>query len=218
MYIDIHTHHKTIGNYFSIFNVMPEDESEQNEVYCSVGLHPWCIGADWMKKIEKQRALSHCETVLAIGECGLDRAIETAIDIQLQVFREQCLLAEELKKPTIVHCVRAYSDLLQFLKSKQFSVPFILHGFNGNAEQVKQLSKFNVYFSFGEALLKENKKLVECLKAIPLNRFFFETDESETTIESIYLRASELLGIPLVQLEDQVLKNFKHIFGDGLVK
>ena len=81
------------------------------------------------------------EYCIAIGECGVDRAIETSIELQQTIFEQQIELAEQVQKPLIIHCVKAF-DILLFLKKKyKITVPIIVHGYKNKPEQLKQLDK-----------------------------------------------------------------------------
>ena len=48
---------------------------------------------------------------------------------------------------------------------------------------------------------------------MPLDRIFLETDTMEETIEEVYAKASELLGLSVLELELQIKKNAQVVFG-----
>ena len=50
------------------------------------------------------------------------------------------------------------------------------------------------------------------MRATPLDRLFFETDDSETPIEEIYARAAESLGRTTDELITNTLKNYRKLF------
>ncbi|WP_423128659.1 TatD family hydrolase [Gaoshiqia sp. Z1-71] len=180
--------------------------------YYSVGLHPWDIRANEADKLILQtEQLSAHPQVLAIGECGLDRSIETSPEIQQTYFIRQAGIAEKLQKPLIIHAVRTYADLLQLKKSMKTSIPWILHGYTGNEETTRQLIKHGFCFSFGVALLKNSGKLNRSLQLVPPERLFFETDESTVNIESIYIFAASMLGLSPNGLQSVVWENFQRI-------
>ena len=81
-------------------------------VYFSIGLHPWdSARADAAERVEKELplllALPRC---LALGECGLDRLKGACMDVQQNLLARQLEVAENAKKPLVVHCVRAWSE------------------------------------------------------------------------------------------------------------
>jgi TatD DNase family protein len=179
----------------------------------SVGVHPWFSHLFQLKEtLEHLKKAVQNPQVLAIGEIGLDRAKGPALQNQLSWFEAQLQLAEETKKPAIIHCVRAYSDVYPYLK--KWSIPLILHGYNGNKQQTRDLLKFpQVYFSLGERLFSADPQKVEGFLNIPTHRLFFETDTAGISIEEIYAKYSLLSGIPQMELKQLLWKNYLLITG-----
>jgi TatD DNase family protein len=68
-----------------------------------------------------------------------------------------------------------------------------------------------VVFSFGKQLLQQTSIAVHWLSGCPLDRVFFETDDSGVEIDSIYQAASLLLQLPVTKLADQVIANWNAI-------
>lgn len=212
--INLHYHHPSNNGDIGLLNhsiLLPFSPNEN--LYYSAGLHPWNLkeaaGTSWLENLQ---LVATNPRVLAIGECGLDRSIETPLEQQINYFRPQIELAEDLQKPVLLHAVRTYSDLMLLKRQLQSNVPWILHGYNGNGTTSKQLMKQDIYFSIGPALLKNNPKLLESLQIIPLSRLFFETDMAIENIESIYIFAAELLEMDVDELKEQIYDNFQRIF------
>lgn len=221
IFIDIHTHkNATVApSIWSLKNILLHKQQAPFDIPISVGWHPWFINNVSLTEIKTRLILvAKQKNVFAIGECGLDRTIKTPIEVQLKVFKLHLTIASQNRKPIIMHCVKAYSDLMEVLTKNKLTIPIILHGFNGNQQQVFQLSKNNIYFSFGESLFKNNQKNPDTIRSIPLNRLFLETDESALSIEKIYLRAAEILKTSPDVIKRQLYINYTNLFGDGLVK
>jgi TatD DNase family protein len=178
-----------------------------------VGVHPWFSHLFQLKEtLEHLKKAVQNPKVLAIGEIGLDRAHGPALQNQLSWFEAQLILAEKANKPVIVHCVKAYSELPFFLK--KYKGPFVLHGYNGNKQQTRDLLKFpQVYFSLGERLFSADPQKVEGFLNIPTHRLFFETDTAGISIEEIYAKYSLLSGIPQMELKQLLWKNYLLITG-----
>lgn len=204
-YINIHTHKIINTNSFELVN--SNDVTELG--FFSVGIHPWDIASIEVDYSIVENLIS-LNNVLAIGEIGIDRAINTDVDLQKQVFFKQLQIAKINNKPVILHCVRAYSDFQQIVK--QYPYTYIFHGFNSNINVAYSLIKFGSYLSFGEQLLKSSK-LQSCFKQLPPNNIFLETDESNVNIKDIYIFASKLLNISLTELQEIIQCNFKQVFG-----
>lgn len=210
-YINIHSHiiDNEIDN-INILNVYPE-ENIPKKSYFSTGIHPWRINENWNKElkiIEKNINLSNC---LALGECGLDKRIETPITKQIEVFEAQVKLANQNKKPLILHCVATFDEVFEVLKQQNFKEKVIFHGFSKSEQLAQQILKKGYFISFGKYLL-QNENLVEVFKNIPNQSFFLETDNSQFTIEEVYQKASEIKNTSMIEIQNIVNENFKSVF------
>lgn len=183
----------------------------------SVGLHPWHVKEsslnDDLRLVDSR---SNSDRVIAIGEAGLDKSIEVPYNIQLDAFTEQIEIAKNRTLPIIIHCVRAYNELLSIRKNSGHKQPWIIHWFNASIEMALDLTRKNCYLSYGNILFQENTKGFTTFQKIPLNRIFLETDDVDISILEIYKRAAELRKIPLETLEKQIVDNFKKCFGNRL--
>jgi len=215
-FINIHTHKTDVEN-ISILNITFNGNWPENKYY-SCGIHPWDID-----KIEME---THLETlkkyciqnkILAVGEIGLDRAIQTPIETQKEVFIKQLEIANQYNLPIIIHCVKAWSDLLYIRKNTKKSMPWIFHGYTGNLQTANQLINSGCYLSFGSKLLV-NQKVQAVFKQIPLHHIFLETDDSDAKIEEIYRKAAELYDICIEELKLNLFQNFIKIFGEQCTK
>lgn len=213
--IDFHTHraHET-GN-IQILNVFAQDlPLDESDYFFSAGLHPWHIGK--VNPEECFRAINRAaelKNMLAVGECGLDRSIDVDFALQEWCFKQQIQLAENHRKPLIIHCVRAYSDLIKLKKEAKSGLPWIIHGYRGNLETTLSLIGHEFYFSVGEKLLNDKTKH-DIFRSIPIERLFLETDESEWSIAEIYSMAAQILKIDENELTQILANNFKAIFGE----
>ena len=182
MLSDCHTHNLASEN--GIISVKPGFSSfEEGKTY-SCGLHPWDENITSESFEELLKTLNHPQ-VVAIGECGLDRLRGAPLPFQKDIFLKHIDLSESLRKPLIIHCVRAGDELLRLKKEKNPHNPWIFHGFRGGFIQAKQLTDAGIYISLGE---KFNK---EALKGIPDSFLLTETEESKLTIDEIASRIKE---------------------------
>lgn len=213
--INLHTHRLIVGEPIQVLNVFAQDlPLKSSEQFYSTGIHPWHIGkVDLEACFQAIELAAKQKNMLAVGECGLDRAIETDYEIQELHFIKQKDIAVKYSKPLIIHSVRAYSDLLKLKKESKSDIPWILHGYNGNQETTLNLIRNGFYFSIGETLLKNEMKH-DLIRTIPLYRIFFETDDQEISIQKIYYIASQLLGFKEEKLTETIYNNFKTVFGN----
>lgn len=179
---------------------------------CSIGLHPWYLEPDaWEKELEQLRSLAQKENMLAIGECGLDKITETPWELQLQAFKVQIDLANEVRKPLIIHCVRAFEELLHVFREKAPQVPVIIHGFHKKTAVAEKLLAAGFYLSFGKALLA-NDTAHEAFLHTPEDRFFLETDDADINIAEIYKAAAILRKTSEETIILRAQSNFQKVF------
>lgn len=204
LYFNFHHHHTNTSH--GIYNV--DLFAEAAPVPFSAGIHPNYISDNmaaalaWLKEITKH---PNC---LAIGECGLDARSVAENEVQQEIFKLQIDLANERKKPLIIHCVKKHYELIPFRKWSK--VPMIIHGFRKNKETAKALLEHNFYLSFGKALL-QSVSLQEILKEIAPERFFLETDNEDIDVFELYLLAAKLKNVSPENLETQMQKNLELI-------
>lgn len=174
--------------HFAVNGVSEKDwplVKEMSDQYPSIipnfGIHPWYVTErtpNWMNTL---KGLLRSTPAAAVGEIGLDKGTKgRQIDFtdQVEVFRQQLQLAQELRKPASIHCVRAFGDLLEILKSMgPFPAGVILHSYLGSAEMVPEFVKLGAYFSFSGFLMSvKESKAKKMLKAVPADRILLETD------------------------------------------
>jgi TatD DNase family protein len=174
----------------------------------SVGIHPKNIEKNINENLKKIENLSKLKNCFAIGECGLDSLISMDKKVQREVFHNQIKIANEIKKPMIIHCVRNFYEII-FLRKKA-NVPMIVHGFNKKQNVAEDLLENNFYLSFGKAVLY-NLSLQNILKTVPLNKMFLETDNEDFNIEELYEKVSEIKKIGIKDLHGQILENLEII-------
>ena len=219
-FIDIHTHFARSENgVVSVYNFHQKDWENRHftegSPLASVGLHPWFLTVEnFEKDYEKLAQLIEVQSVIALGECGLDKIKGTDFDFQIHAFERQIRLAETVAKPVVVHCVKAFNEVISIKKRLNPKVPIIIHGFNQNEIILRELIKNDFFISIGAAILQEQNvsNAAKNLRHIPLNRLFFETDDKEVAIQKIYETAANILEINVSDLKNQVRDNFETTF------
>ncbi|MCH5329944.1 MAG: TatD family hydrolase [Alistipes sp.] len=171
----------------------------------AAGIHPW-YAADTHS--EPDGTLS--DDAQAVGETGLDFACSVPHELQEKVFREQLAKAAELRKPVILHCVRAFEPTMKILNDYHLRA-VIFHGFIGSPQQAARAIAKGCCISFGESAFRSPKTL-EAMKMTPLQNLFLETDDSQITIEEVYARAAEVKGVSVAELQASTYENYKRIF------
>ncbi|XP_034225790.1 uncharacterized metal-dependent hydrolase YabD isoform X3 [Prunus dulcis] len=154
------------------------------------GLHPCRYVAErtpnWLNTLKQ---FFEATPSAAVGEIGLDKGSQgKKVDFtdQVNVFRQQLEIAKELKRPASIHCVRAFGDLLQIMKSLgPFPAGVILHSYLGSAEMVPEFAYLGAYFSFSGFLMSMKvHKAKRMLKMVPSERILLETDAPDALPKS----------------------------------
>ncbi|XP_021818743.1 uncharacterized protein LOC110760737 isoform X5 [Prunus avium] len=167
--------------------------SEISESYPCVipcfGLHPWYVAERTPNWLNTLKQFFEATPSAAVGEIGLDKGSQgKKVDFtdQVNVFRQQLELAKELKRPASIHCVRAFGDLLQIMKSLgPFPAGVILHSYLGSAEMVPEFANLGAYFSFSGFLMSMKvHKAKRMLKMVPSERILLETDAPDALPKS----------------------------------
>ena len=213
-FVNIHTHKaETNDDLIQIVNLDLETPCPEQGYY-SYGIHPWALDkADFQEENPMQLLKERLQSpnVLALGEAGLDK-FHADFERQIKVFERQIVLSENLKKPMILHDVKSHNEIIALRKKHKAKQPWILHGFNGTEQDIKQLTGQRLYLSVGESLLHPERRICKSLKNIPLDLLFLETDMAETRIQTIYESAAKLLDIDLVVLQRHLFTNFARVF------
>lgn len=221
MYFDFHTHRKKDNKTAIINRRMGIDLEVFNEsTWFSAGIHPWDLGKIDLeveyKNLKNSLLNKYC---VALGELGLDKVFGTNLVFQKKVFRDQLSLAQECQtKVLIIHCVKAYQEIIEEKKNNTSDFYWVLHGFNGEKQLIEQLVKHGFYFSLGSALLVPETKIAKNAASIPLHRLFLETDDTDISIVELYQKASEVFGMDLKEFEKQIKMNLTSLFGKDFRK
>lgn len=204
MLVDAHTHNRESVSDSSIqtlLSLRPLDSAPTQGWY-SRGLHPWYIEdltQDALELLDKEVQHPCCR---AIGEAGLDRVCGTDFSLQQHYFAEQIRLSETHALPLVIHCVRAWSELLAYHKRFAPKQSWIVHGFRGKPTLAKQLLRAGLVLSMGEYAPAASMRL-----AYEADRLLLETDDSHSSIQQIYLNACQILELPMVELERRLWSN-----------
>ncbi len=215
-FVDIHTHTaRTDDDLFQIVNLDLEQLcSEQG--FFSFGIHPLSLyNTDFQfdKSIIELEVKLQLPQVVMLGEAGLDKTHKASFERQIELFERQIELSEVLQKPMILHDVRSHNEIIALRKKHKAKQPWIVHGFNGTEQDIKQLTGQEICLSVGESLLHPERKVVKSFKSIDLDYLFLETDMAKIGIEKVYEAAAKQLEMDIVSLQRQIFSNFARLFG-----
>jgi TatD DNase family protein len=215
-YIDIHVHGgRPARGIFILESLMAHEERSADNlsgVAYTYGIHPWFLNEnnyrEQMTSVENNVGNS---AIIAIGEAGFDKLRGPSPELQRKVFEEQVIISETQLKPLIIHCVRAWDELLLVHKKLRPRMRWMVHGFRGSVELAKQLISKGMYLSvwFDFVLRQESSNL---MRSLPQDRFFLETDGADVDIRDIYKKVSIDLGVNEGELKAIIHSNFYTFF------
>ncbi|MBP7983102.1 MAG: TatD family hydrolase [Kaistella sp.] len=199
-------HHHDADRKSGIYNLKFNEEIP--EIFFSAGIHPKSLSDGLEKQLIWLQEISVAENCVAIGECGLDGLIDVDEESQEKAFLAQIEIANSVKKPLIIHCVKRFSQLLKFRKMSK--VPMIVHGFNKRKTIGDDLLKNGLCLSFGKSVLY-NVNLQDFVKHLPIEKLFLETDSSDFEIKELYQKVADLKKISLEDLKQKIKENLKNL-------
>jgi TatD DNase family protein len=215
-FINLHTHKfSNLLDVIEVVNQYPWEFDASIPNY-SIGIHPWYIDESRLENdleiIKEKLQLSEC---IALGECGLDKRIETPLELQISVFKKQLEIVKQTSKPIVLHCVAAYDEVIAIKKEMKIENPMIFHGFSKNEQVAKSLLNNGFYLSFGKYLLLSRNfgtDLEKVFTFAPENQVLLETDTIEESIYQVYEKAASIKGISVEEMKTIVFTNFSRIF------
>ncbi|NLY52911.1 MAG: TatD family hydrolase [Firmicutes bacterium] len=143
----------------------------------TVGIHPHDASTATEAALEELAKLASAESVVAIGETGLDYYYDNSPrEMQRLAFRRQMELAKELGLPVVIHSRDATQDTLEILKDFA-PLRGVMHCFSGSFETAQICIDMGLYIAFGGAITFKNANRLRGVAArVPLERIVLETD------------------------------------------
>jgi len=155
--------------------------SEQHDfLYAAVGIHPHDVKEADDGTYLRLKELVKNHTVHAYGEIGLDFFKNySPKDIQIEHFKRQIDLADELNLPLIVHIRDAYDECYDILKGMKGKLKRsgVIHCFSSGLEDAKKFIDLGFYISFsGTITYKNSQAQIDAIKELSTEHMLIETD------------------------------------------
>ncbi len=215
-YIDIHTHGaRQAEGIYSIETLMAHEQRLPEGIpglAYTYGIHPWHLNeANYKYLLARVVKMMPNPLIIAVGEAGFDKIKGPSAEMQRRAFEAQVYISEDHGKPLVIHCVRAWEELLSVHKKLKPQMPWLVHGFRGKRELAMQLISRNMYLSFWFDFIMrpESSGLV---RSLPRERIFLESDGAGVDIRDLYKKVAADLEIEQAALKHQIIKNFMQLF------
>jgi TatD DNase family protein len=145
-------------------------------IYPALGLHPWRLDQEDLSSqiffIERE-----LPRALALGEVGLDFALETAREKQVEIFEQLLSLARRFEKPVLLHGRRAWEECLDLLIGHKIRRA-VFHWYSGPLEVLSKIFQAEYYISATPAVTYSQRHRQAVLHT-PQERLLVETDAPE---------------------------------------
>ena len=151
-------------------------------VWCTVGTHPDHVHEEALPSPEELAAQTEPESVIGIGESGLDyfHGEPQARAAQQASFRTHIRAARLAGVPLVIHARDADQDVIDILQAEHDQggpVPLLLHCFSSGLELARQALELGAFISFSGILtFPKSESLRDIARAVPPDRLLVETD------------------------------------------
>ena len=193
----------------------------------ALGIHPWHTEQASDSVLHELAQHLAQQPALLVGEIGLDFYDKTEPPArraaQIQTFQAQLALAQQHRRPIILHNLRATAAIIQAIQFTQFTRGGIAHAFSGSLEEAQLLIKHGFKIGIGSLLLNPRaKKARIAAQQLPLDALLLETDspfgqpENQNTPANVLRVAqivAELRGMALDELAGACEQNLVELLG-----
>jgi TatD DNase family protein len=220
---------QTIGTRLSTFEQFVAIAEVNDDVYCSVGVHPHRAAKEPLDEPAQLLAWAEHPRVIGIGESGLDYYYDhSPRDVQAALFRLHIDAARQSGLPLIVHTRDADRDTADLLRAAMAEAPFtgVIHCYSSSPELGFAAIEMGLYLGLGGILtFKKSDQLRATLRELPLERLLLESDAPYLAPEPLRGRRNEpayvahvaatlaeVRGLALAEIEAATTDNFFRLF------
>ncbi len=210
-------------------------EKYKGQIYGAAAIHPINAEQFTEESFEELKQYLAMDVFRAVGEIGLDYFYEDSSPRALQqdVFEKQLDLAQNIKKPIILHCRKgkdpqdysAYEDMFFALKKYNLSGG-VLHCFSGRKEDAYRALDMGFYLGVNGIIgYKKNDEVRQIIKQVGLKYLMLETDcpylppqskrgqrNSPINIPEIAQNLADILGKSINEIADITTQNAKTFY------
>jgi TatD DNase family protein len=220
---------QTIGTRLDKFEQVVALAEANDDVYCSVGVHPHHAAEEPLDEPGGLLAWAEHPKVIGIGESGLDYHYDhSPRDVQAAVFRIHIEAARQSGLPLIVHTRDADRDTAELLRAAMAEAPFtgVIHCYSSSPELGFAAVEMGLYLGLGGILtFKKSDQLRAAVRELPLERLLLETDapylapqpfrgrrNEPAYVAHVAATLAEVKGLARAEIERATTDNFFRLF------
>lgn len=207
-------------------------------IFPTVGIHPLDGASDVKKNFREEfEDLVKDDSVIAVGECGLDiyltgetQTTEKQVNDQIELFEFQIDMAKKYDLPIIIHCRNGWDKIFEILDRKKINCG-VFHCWTGDMVSAEKALERGFYIAFGGIVTFKNAgEITTVAKEMDINRMVLETDSpflapegmrgSRNEPKNVRIVAqfiAELRGVELKIIEDITTENAYKLFRLNLI-
>ena len=198
----------------------------------ALGIHPQIVPeladgevpADLADALAKQIEESGA---VAVGECGLDCGTAEPAR-QEEMFRAHIRAARAVKKPLVVHVLRAHDAAPRILREERaHEVGGVMHSYSGGEHMIAVYRDLGMSFSFAGPVTYENaRKPIAAARAVPAPLLLAETDAPDQApaphrggrsepafVAAVIEGLARARGVTPAEIAELTTKNARRLFG-----
>ncbi|MAG91334.1 hypothetical protein CMO83_01510 [Candidatus Woesearchaeota archaeon] len=162
----------------------------------------------------------NANNIVAISEVGLD-FVDGQNQQQIEDFEKMIKLAEELKKPIVVHSRKAEQKCIEILEKSNLK-KVVMHCFCGKKSLVKRITENGWFLTIPTSVVRSEQFQANA-RNVPITQLFCETDspylgpykgkwnEPAYVIES-YRKIAELKKMDIIEVVNNIYSNWQKVF------
>jgi TatD DNase family protein len=198
-------------------------------ILATVGVHPHEASKATEETYARLAGLLNHPKVIAVGEIGLDYHYDhSPRDVQRGVFVEQMRIAQDARKPIVIHTREAWEDTFELLEKhwKPTGLPGIMHCFSGSPTEAQRSLDLRFYLSFGGIVtFPKALDIQAAARMAPADRLLIETDapflapvpkrgkrNEPALIVETAKKLADLRGVSLNEIGETTTVNFNRLF------
>lgn len=177
----------------------------------AVGLHPYFLPENPGSALEQLAGTlsEKRHKVVAVGEIGIDAAIDASLELQQAVFEEQLDLAATYQLPVILHHRRSHHLLIASLKRSGFARGGIVHAFSGSRQVADEYIALGFKLGIGGTITYPRaNKTRETVTETDISHLVLETDSPDMPVSGKQGVRNEPANLPSVARELASLKGY----------